>query len=146
MQAESGGVVGLLEVIQSDFARLLAETQEAENEAQEEFERMTAEMAQDKAVKTTEMDHKTTKNTELEGRIADLKSDLEGTQQELDAALAYYEKLKPSCIDVGVSYEERVAARKEEIESLQEALSILQGSDLSAEPPAEEATFGGSTG
>lgn len=26
------------------------------------------------------------------------QADLEGTQKELDAALAYYEKLKPSCV------------------------------------------------
>jgi hypothetical protein len=55
---------------------------------------------------------------------------LEGTQKELDAALAYYDKLKPDCIDSGVSYEERVARRQEEIESLQEALKILNGEDL----------------
>ena len=27
------------------------------------------------------------------------KEDLEGTQKELDAALAYFDKLKPSCVD-----------------------------------------------
>ena len=32
------------------------------------------------------------------------KEDLEGTQKELDAALAYFDKLKPSCVDSGVSY------------------------------------------
>ena len=45
------------------------------------------------------------------------------------AALAYFDKLKPSCIDAGVSYEDRVARRKEEIESLQQALRILNGED-----------------
>ena len=34
-----------------------------------------------------------------------------------------------SCVDAGVSYEDRVARRKEEIESLQEALRILNGKD-----------------
>ena len=43
------------------------------------------------------------------------------TSQELTAALAYYGKLKPSCVDSGISYEERVARRKEDIASLQEA-------------------------
>ena len=33
------------------------------------------------------------------------KRDLEGNQKELDAALAYFDKLKPSCVDSGVSYE-----------------------------------------
>ena len=35
-----------------------------------------------------------------------------------------------SCVDAGVSYEDRVARRKEEIESLQEALRILNGEDI----------------
>ena len=56
--------------------------------------------------------------------------DLQGTQEELDAALAYFDKLKPSCVDAGVSDEERVARRKEEIEGLQEALQIFTGKDI----------------
>ena len=44
--------------------------------------------------------------------------------------LAYFDKLKPSCVDSGVSYEDRVGRRKEEIESLQEALKILNGEDI----------------
>ena len=53
-----------------------------------------------------------------------------GTQRELQAAMDYYDKLKPSCIETGVSHEERAARRQEEIESLQEALKILNGEDL----------------
>ena len=36
-------------------------------------------------------------------------------RKEFDAALAYFDKLKPSCVDVGVDYEDRVACRKEEM-------------------------------
>jgi len=65
-----------------------------------------------------------------EEALADLKKDLERTNEELTAALDYYEKLKPDCVDMGLSYEDRVARRKEEIVSLQEALKILQGEEL----------------
>ena len=51
-------------------------------------------------------------------------------EKELAAAMDYYDKLKPSCVDAGVSYEDRVARRKEEIESLQDATKILSGEDL----------------
>merc|ERR550537_501928 len=38
MQAENGGVAGMLEVIESDFARLAAETKAAEEQAQKEYD------------------------------------------------------------------------------------------------------------
>merc|ERR1719316_2249615 len=38
MQSENGGVIGMLEVIQSDFARLEAETTAAEATAQKEYD------------------------------------------------------------------------------------------------------------
>jgi len=127
---ENGGVMGMLEVIESDFARLLSETTAAESEAQKEFEQFSNDSAQDKAVKGQEMKNKSTERTKKESALQSSKKDLAGSQEELDAAMAYFEKLKPSCVDAGVSYEERGARRKEEIESLQEALKILSGEDI----------------
>ena len=80
--------------------------------------------------KDSDITHKTQKKTDEESALTTAQSDLEGTQKELDAALAYFDKFKPSCVDVGVSYEDRVARRKGGIESLQEALKILNGEDL----------------
>lgn len=129
-QAESGGVIGMLEVIQSDFARLEAETKAAEDQGQKEFDMFMSDSAVDKAQKSKDIEHKTDKKQNEEQTVQEKKTDLESTQKELDAALAYYEKLKPSCVDSGVSYEDRVARRKEEIASLQEALKILNGEDI----------------
>jgi prefoldin subunit 5 len=130
MQSENGGVVGMLEVIQSDFARLETDTKASEAEAQRLFDEFSSESAVNRAANAKDVEHKTTKKINQEGALTSKKSDLEGTQKELDAALAYYDKLKPSCVDAGVSYEDRVARRKEEIESLQEALRILNGEDI----------------
>merc|ERR1719420_1162685 len=119
MQSENGGVVGMLEVIESDFARLEA--------AQKEYDTFMDDSTVDKASKNTSIEHKTAKKQDEEQALAEKRSDLEGTQKELDAALAYFDKLKPSCISTGSSYEDRVARREEEIQSLQEALRILNG-------------------
>ena len=77
-----------------------------------------------------DIEHKSAKKQNAEQALVEKKEDLDATQKELDAALTYYEKLKPSCVDAGVSYEDRVARRKEEIISLQDALKILNDSPV----------------
>jgi cell division septum initiation protein DivIVA len=130
MQAENGGVVGMLEVIESDFARLEADTSAAETQSQKEYDQFMTDSQVDKAQKSKDIEHKTAKKQNEEQALQEKKGDLEGTQKELDSALNYFDKLKPQCIDSGVSYEERVARREEEVQSLQEALRILNGEDI----------------
>jgi len=130
MSAENGGILGMLEVIQSDFARLQSDTEASESAGQKEYDTFMEDSKVDKAQKSADIDHKSAKKQDQKQVVGEKKGDLAGTQKELDAALDYYDKLKPSCVDAGVSYEERVARRKEEIESLQEALKILNGEDI----------------
>merc|ERR1719321_427355 len=130
MGGENGGVVGMLEVIESDFARLEADTKTAEEESQAEYDKFMTDSEVDKSQKVQDIDHKTKKKQDESQALEEKNGDLDGTQKELDAALAYYEKLKPSCVDAGISYDDRVARRKEEIQSLQEALRILSGDDI----------------
>merc|ERR1719456_1679486 len=130
MGAESGGIVGMLEVIESDFARLQTDTEAAEDEANNEYRTFMADSKEDKGLKESEMDHKQNKRTTTEELLVSTKRSLEQTQSELDAALKYYDKLRPDCVDSGITYEERVKRRKEEIESLQDAYKILAGEDV----------------
>jgi len=132
MGGESGGVIGMIEVIQSDFARLEAETTAAEEEGSKEYKNFMEDSKMDKEAKDGDIDNKSAKKQNDEQSLEEKKSDLSGTQNELTAALEYYEKLKPQCIDSGISYEDRVARRKEEIASLQQALQILNGEDVAA--------------
>merc|ERR1719515_247746 len=132
MQSEAGGVIGMIEVIQSDFARLEAETTAAEADSNDEYKKFMDDSKMDKEAKNNEIDNKSAMKQNDEQSLEEKKTDLSGTQKELSAALEYYEKLKPSCIDSGVSYDDRVARRKEEIESLQQALQILNGEDVVA--------------
>lgn len=130
MGGESGGVVGMLEVIQSDFARLESETTAAEEASQKEYDAFMTESKVDKEKKSTDVKHKEAKKQDESQALTVAKKDLEAEQKELAAALRYFDKLKPTCVDSGVSYEDRVARRKEEIESLQEALQILEGKEI----------------
>merc|ERR1719171_2450584 len=122
---ENGGVMGMLEVTLSDFQRLEAETTEAEEAGAAEFTKFSNDSELDKAKKEMEIKMKSELKTKTDSSTATAQNDLAAAQEQLNSAMEYYEKLKPSCVDAGLSYEDRVAARKEEIQSLKEALSIL---------------------
>merc|ERR1719277_905211 len=125
MGGEKTGVVGMLEVIESDFARLDADTTEAEAQAARAYDEFMADASADKKQKhDTEVKLKLKKD-QAEFEQSQTNKDLEAVEAELATANEYYEKLKPSCLEVHVSYEERVAKRKEEIEALKQAYSIL---------------------
>jgi len=130
MQSEAGGIMGFLEVVLSDFARLEAQTSTAEDAAQSAYQSFMDESSEDMAVKETATTHKTAKKQATDTAIASQRKELELTQAELDAALEYYEKLKPDCVDHNLSYGERVRMREEEVQSLQEALETLNSQDL----------------
>jgi len=130
MGASSGGVIGLLEVIQSDFARLESDTTAAEASQEAAHNTFMSESAVSKAQKKSDITHKSSQKQSQEQQLVDKKNDLVAEETELDAANKYYDKLKPSCIDAGMSYEERGQRRTEEIQSLQEALRILNGEDI----------------
>jgi len=126
-QQQSGGVLAMLDVIKSDFARLEKDTESAEASAQSEYDGFMNDSEVDKTAKATDKEHFQSEKQQSEMTLTEKETDVESEQAQLDAALEYYEKLKPSCVDTGMSYEDRVARRKEEIESLKEALAILNG-------------------
>jgi hypothetical protein len=127
-QGAANGVIGMLEVVLSDFTRLEAETAEDESEAQSEFDTFVNESTEDKEVKQLDIDTYTADLQRNEGKLHDAQTSMEDEQAELDTAEKYFEELKTECVTQPVSYEERVRQREEEIESLRNALQVL-GSD-----------------
>jgi len=124
-QQSANAVLGLLEVIVSDFQRTIkSTTRQEEQEASEfvEFDRTSKADIGGKETKTEldEQDLETTKTT-----IKEKMKDMQSNMDLCDKALEELEELKPVCIDTGMSYEERVEKREEEIEALQKAVCIL---------------------
>jgi len=120
------GILSMMEIILSDFDRLEAETDTGEAVAAEEHKKFLADSKADRESKEEERKAKGSRMSKTNHDIRLTKKDLKSTQEELAAAMRYFDELKPSCVDSGVSYEERVAARKAEIQSLQEALRMLE--------------------
>jgi len=128
----SGGVIAMLEVIQSDFARLEADTTASEVTNAEIHNKFMRDSAVLKAEKQTSMNHKKGMVQHQQQSLADKRSDLSSEEKELAAANKYFDELKPSCYDTGMTYEQRNERRQEEIQSLQEALRILNGEDIAS--------------
>merc|ERR1719272_60247 len=61
MGAEGGGVVDMLEVIESDFARLESDTKASEASAQKEYDTFMTDSKVDKSAKAADIEHKTAK-------------------------------------------------------------------------------------
>jgi len=125
-QNESKGIIGILEVILSDFERTVEKTKEEEAESQaafEEFEKAT----------NDEIDEKNKRIEFCEGELKDAKEQILSAQEDLkeatellDSALESLEKLEAMCVKGEETWEERKKARMEEIEALKEALAILE--------------------
>jgi len=122
-----GGIVGLLEVVESDFSKGLAEMIITEEGAAADYDRQTKENEITKATKSQDVKYKTQEFTKLDKAVAETTSDREGVNAELDAVLEYSEKLKDMCVAKAEPYEERKTRREAEIAGLKEALQILEG-------------------
>jgi len=124
-QAASKGIIGLLEVIQSDFERTIKTTEDEEAEAAEEHEGFIKETDGTIDEKEGTKDEKTGEKKDTEATIVEKKDDRADAKTMKGEALEELEKLKPQCIDTGLSWEERTKKREQEIEALKEALQIL---------------------
>jgi hypothetical protein len=125
MGGEKKGVVGMLEVIESDFARLEADTKASEAQAASEYESFMADAREDKQNKHNEEVKTSLAKDQKQFEQTQTKKELALVDEELAAANKYYASLKPSCLEVHVNYEERAARRQEEIAALKDAYSIL---------------------
>merc|ERR1719316_912628 len=121
------GIIGLLEVCESDFSKGLAEMTAAEETAVSEYDQESKENAITKATKEQDAKYKTKEAKGLAKETAEATADRSGVQEELDAVNQYYAGIKERCVAKAETYEERVKRRTAEIAGLKEALSILEG-------------------
>jgi predicted nucleic acid-binding Zn-ribbon protein len=121
----SSGIIGLLEVCESDFSKNLAEMNAAEETAQNDYDAQTKENEIEKTTKEADVKYKTKEAASLDKSVAELSSDKEGVETELSAVNEYLKKIEEECIAKPETYEDRKARREAEIAGLKEALTIL---------------------
>jgi hypothetical protein len=120
-----GSIVDILEVVESDFAKNLAEEEATEADALSSYEARTQEVKVSTATKSQDVKYKVGEFKGLDKDVNELSSDRKSTNEELASVLEYYSQVKERCIAKPEAYEERKARRESEIQGLKEALAIL---------------------
>jgi len=124
-QGASKGILGLLDVILSDFERTIDTTENSEDTAQGSFEAFESDTKTDNDDKEDEINGN-------DGRISDINDELVETEEDKDDAsklkenaLIELKKLKPMCVEGEETYAQRVAKREKEIQALKDAQQML---------------------
>jgi len=119
------GIIGMLEVIESDFSKNLAKEETQESDSQSQYDQTTQANKVGKATKEQDIKYQTQEFKGLDKEITELTSDKDTASDEHAAVMEYYTKIKERCVAKPESYEERTKRRTAEISGLKEALSIL---------------------
>lgn len=122
----SSGIIGLLEVCESDFSKSLTEMTAAEESAVSDYESETKENEITKVTKEQDVKYKTKESNGLDKSVAEFSSDKSGVETELSAVMEYLRQVEGRCIAKAETFEERTARRTAEIAGLKEALTVLE--------------------
>jgi len=125
--SSAGGIVSMLEVVESDFTKGLSEMEGTESAAVQEYEKVTYMNKVAKTSKDQDVKYKTKEAAGLDKSSSEAVSDRESVQAELDALVEYLAKLNDMCIAKAEPYAETVRRREAELAGLKEALQILEG-------------------
>merc|ERR1719375_2286227 len=124
-QDAASGILGMMDVIKSDFEAGIESTKAQEEEDESEFQDYKSEAEGDISEKEGSVKTKEGEVKSTTGELMDFKDNLkEHTELKADA-LEELAKLKPACVDTGSDYAEKVARREQEIESLKNAYVIF---------------------
>merc|ERR1712176_65206 len=131
----AGGIISLLEVVESDMTKMLATLVAAEETAAADYDRMSKENEIEKATKDQDLVYKVKESTRLDKATSENTADRSAVQTELDAILEYLAKVEEECTAKAETYAERVRRRDAEIAGLKEALNILESETAFVQRP-----------
>eukprot|EP00929_Paragymnodinium_shiwhaense_P035264 TRINITY_DN1905_c0_g2_i1.p1 TRINITY_DN1905_c0_g2~~TRINITY_DN1905_c0_g2_i1.p1 ORF type:complete len:690 (-),score=295.61 TRINITY_DN1905_c0_g2_i1:185-2254(-) len=125
-QSEAKGIVGLLEVILSDFDRTIETVSSEETTAQEDFDTFKGASEADISSKTKDKETKEARVVAIGDETVTNTDNLKEQNDKLQTSKDSLAALKKECVDGEETYAERVAKRQKEIEALKEAQNILE--------------------
>ena len=121
----SKGILGLLDVIKTDFERSISTTTDEEADADSAYTKFKTDTETDMSDKGDLKTDKESSKTTAELDIKDAEADLRKETDLHNSSVAELEKLKPVCVESGATHAERTARREQEIESLKDRKSVV---------------------
>jgi len=124
-QGAKEGILGMLDVIKSDFERTIRQTQAVEATAVREFYELQTTAGSSMAAKGQAREARAASLRSADSEYRDNGASLAQYQDRLDSALNELEALREPCMGGGPSPEERKIQREEEMSALRRVLCIL---------------------
>jgi len=124
-EGAGSGIIGLLEVCESDFTKGLTEMTAEEQTAAADYEAYCKQDEIERTGKTQDVKYQSKDAAGKDKAVSELSSDLSGVADELGAVVSGLDKLKEMCVAKAEPYAEKKARRESEIAGLKEALEIL---------------------
>jgi len=125
VSGKGSGVVGLLEMQRDNFKNMEEETEKGEKDSQADFEEMKS--TSEITIMNFEKDlaFALRKETKLKEEVTRANADLASYNKEIQAVDEYIAELNQQCAVSGMSPEEKMQKRKQQLASLKEALKEL---------------------
>jgi len=125
-EGAASGIIGLLEVIEADYSKNLAEVIADEEQSAANHDKMTKENEIERTVKVQDVKYKLGETKALDKTSGELIADRSGVKNELQAVMDYLKNIENECIAKAETYEERSRRRDAEIAGLKQALDTLE--------------------
>lgn len=124
---ESGGIIALMDKIAKELEMDRVEAGHEEKTAQQEYVAFMAESQTNRAQDAKSVVQKKGSKAELEKSLVKVKQTSVMTYDEVKKAHEFIMELHSACDMLMETYKDKTAARAEEIESLENAKSVLEG-------------------
>lgn len=129
MHENGNFIVTVLEIIAESFSDLQADTNAAEMASSKSYEENIEEAKKTRFIKQDKVEVNNIDKAALANKLQEGNADLRAVQDQLQAAEKFAEQINKQCAAKGMTYEERVNARQDEVQSLKEALTILSSEE-----------------
>jgi len=124
--AQPGGIITILEKCNEEFATMEADTKAQEASDQDTYDSDMQEHDIEKAKRSKEAEMKGAEKKRLVEKTASMEKNRKHVSDEHEATVQYQKDLQPACVEGDSTYEDRKAARTEEIEALHNSQVILE--------------------